>query len=180
MRIFVIGFMGAGKTTFARQLAISMKLRHVDLDARIESKGLSIVEIFAQGGESYFREIETATLHEIIAAYDDAVFSLGGGAACSDANIALIKAAGTVVYLKLPVQELVSRLESDRMTGIGRPMLRGTGSMESQLKSLLRVRERFYARADIVVDPRYVDPTSLADILNSYRGAATNPQGKLP
>lgn len=162
MKVFVIGFMGAGKTTYARALAEVLGIRAVDLDSTIEEQqGKAIGDLFESVGERAFRRMETDALRELSAGDEDAVISLGGGAPCSPGNMELIKSAGTVVYLKLPAGELLRRLEKDIDAGVQRPLLRTDERLDDLITRLLRERQPFYMKADVVVDPRVVTPIAL-------------------
>jgi shikimate kinase len=166
MKAFIIGFMGAGKTTFARELAAQMNLQHVDLDQLIEERErVPTAEFFKTTGERVFREVEARLLAEIATSPGDAVISLGGGAPCTARNIDVIKQNGKSVYLKLPLGELVRRLEVDVASGVQRPLLEGDEDLQSVVRNLLRTRERFYLQADVVIDPRQVTPAIMADVL---------------
>ena len=83
MKVFLIGFMGAGKTTIGKYAARHTGLEFLDLDARIEEKtGMEVREIFKQHGEPHFRELERETLHEVSVMEGDFLISCGGGTPC--------------------------------------------------------------------------------------------------
>ena len=110
MRIFLIGFMGAGKTSLGRQLADKLSLPFVDTDLWIENQsGLSIPEIFAKKGETTFRAMEREALQKLIAS-DAAVISCGGGLPCHSRNMETMLQFGRVIYLKISPDELLLRL----------------------------------------------------------------------
>src|SRR5690554_4257405 len=99
-RIFIIGYMGSGKTTVGKKLAKSLSLSFIDLDAFIESKyRKTIAEIFAEKGEDGFRKIESKALSEV-ALIEDVVISTGGGAPCFYNNMELMNKTGTTVIYK--------------------------------------------------------------------------------
>jgi len=109
-RIFIIGYMGSGKTTVGKLLARSLSLEFIDLDAYIENKyRKTISALFAGKGEEEFRKIESQALHEV-AQFEDVVISTGGGAPCYLDNMALMNQAGTTVYIKADPEELAARL----------------------------------------------------------------------
>src|SRR4051812_30583922 len=121
MKIYLIGYMGSGKSTVGKQLADEMKLDFVDFDKYIEQEEKkSITAIFDQDREDKFRELEHKYLKKILPK-DDCVISLGGGTPCFYNNIDLIKKSGTVVYLEMDVETLVSRLYEARNK---RPLIR--------------------------------------------------------
>ena len=104
-RIYIIGFMGSGKTTAGKKLAAALKWSFIDLDLEIEkSQGKSISEIFSGPGEQLFRQIESETLHSLHIE-SDTVISIGGGTPCFCGNMDFMKKNGLVIYLRMtPVQ----------------------------------------------------------------------------
>jgi shikimate kinase len=111
-RIFLVGFMGTGKTTLGRQVAERMRLPFVDLDERIErSSGMTISDIFSLEGEEGFRRRESRALVELVERPDPAVIATGGGAFAVEGNRRLMKSAGIVVWLDVPIGEILSRIE---------------------------------------------------------------------
>ena len=111
-RFFLVGFMGTGKTTLGRQVAERMGLPFVDLDERIErSSGVSVPEIFAREGEDGFRRRESQALGELIEKPEHFVVATGGGAFTVEANRRLMKSAGVVVWLDVPISEILTRIE---------------------------------------------------------------------
>jgi shikimate kinase len=141
--VFLVGFMGSGKTTVGRALAALMGWRFVDLDQLIEAReGRSIREIFETHGEAEFRRIE----HDAIVACRemiDTVVALGGGAFIAEANRALVGALGPSVWLDCPLDVCLDRLGSDH----SRPLLRG----REEMRELLSHRRPFYQLADLTI-----------------------------
>lgn len=108
--IFLIGYMGCGKTTLGEALARQMGLRYIDLDDYIESWcGRPIVEIFASDGEQHFRQLETAALAKV-SAMADVVVGCGGGTPCHSDNMSLMNQAGTTVWLTTSAERITARL----------------------------------------------------------------------
>ncbi len=108
--VFLIGYMGCGKTTLGEVLARQMGLHFIDLDEFIETRqGLSINEIFAQMGEARFRELETEALGEV-AAMTDVIIGCGGGTPCHGDNMALMNQAGITVWLTTSPERITARL----------------------------------------------------------------------
>ena len=108
--VFLIGYMGCGKTTLGEVLARQMDLRFIDLDGYIEAQqGMSVVEIFDELGEERFRELERTALNEI-AAMTDIIVACGGGTPCHGDNMALMNAAGTTVWLTTSPEHITARL----------------------------------------------------------------------
>lgn len=110
--VFVVGFMGAGKTTNARKLARQCGLSAVDLDSFIERReGRTIKEIFASEGEDAFRAIETQTLHEFAAETNAPLLvSCGGGVVVRAENREILKTSGFVIFLKTTADQAASHI----------------------------------------------------------------------
>ena len=110
-RIFLIGYMGAGKTTVGRDLSKILNLSFIDLDHYIEGRYMKTVDqFFKEFGEEKFRNTERRMLEEI-SSFEDVIISTGGGSPCFFDNMQLMKEAGTTVYLKVSADELAKRLE---------------------------------------------------------------------
>jgi len=150
-RVFLIGFMGAGKTTVGVCLSKRMGLSFVDLDHYIESRYLkSVQQLFAEKGEEGFRMIEHKMLHEV-ALFEDVLISTGGGAPCFYDNMEFMNSHGTTVYLKVSVNELANRLEVCKGT---RPLLKDKSKEElrSYINETLQKRKNNYEQADVVFE----------------------------
>lgn len=154
-RIYLAGFMGSGKSTIAPLLAKALSYNVVDLDETVEqTAGKSIPQIFKEGGEASFRKLERQML-EKTTQMTDTVVSLGGGAVTFTPNLQLVRESGILVYLKVPVDQLLERLYGER----GRPLLqdnKGELLSKEQLRvkvsRMLSEREPFYNEAQVVVD----------------------------
>ena len=148
--IYIIGFMGSGKTTIGRQLALQLNWSFVDLDKKIEENaGKTIGEIFSQNGEEYFREIETKVL-ENLKSVKNTIISTGGGAPCHDENMEFMLGNGLTVYLKLTPDELETRLSESRG---GRPLIMDLDkeSLKIFIEKKLADREKWYDRSEIII-----------------------------
>lgn len=145
--IFLIGLMGAGKTTIGRQLAQALGKEFIDSDHEIEARtGVNIPLIFELEGERGFREREAAVIDELTAR-DNVVLATGGGAVLYEENRQHLKERGTVIYLQASVEQLLERTRKDR----NRPLLQ-TADPEARLQALLTEREPLYLElADRVV-----------------------------
>jgi shikimate kinase len=151
MRIFLIGFMGSGKTTVGRPLAKALGLRFVDMDSHIvENQNKSISDIFEALGEEGFRTLERETLGKL-SARDDLVIATGGGAPCFFDNMETMNRVGTTIYLNVSPEGLAERLRRGRDK---RPLLRGKDDAElsAYIRRTLAERAPFYAQARITVD----------------------------
>jgi len=148
--IFLVGFMGAGKTTIGRALSQAIGWRFEDLDDRIRAQEhRSIPEIFAQSGEAEFRRSELAALRELL---DEVRFgpptiaALGGGAFVQKEIADLLEASGAVtIFLDAPVEELWRRCSAD---GVVRPLLR----QKSEFEQLYQNRRPYYLRARLRIE----------------------------
>ncbi|MCS6805434.1 MAG: shikimate kinase [Acidobacteriota bacterium] len=155
--IFLVGFMGSGKTTVGRLLAERLGCRFIDLDEQIaQHAGKSIRQIFSEDGEAAFRLIESKLLNEI-ACQGRAVVSVGGGAFVSQANQETIHAHGVSVWLDCPFEIIVKRLEGTR----DRPLYQS----REQLRALWESRQSSYAQAMIHVQTHDVSPHAVVEVI---------------
>lgn len=146
--VFLVGFMGAGKSTVARLVAGMLDRPCIDLDSEIEaSAGRSVREIFEDAGEEAFREIESAQLTALTAA-GPSIVACGGGVVVRAENRAALKQMGLVVYLKVSAGETLARVGADDT----RPLLSRRGGAIAAT-DLLEARESLYtAVADVTID----------------------------
>ena len=146
--IFLIGPMGAGKSTIGRLLAADLRLEFKDTDKEIESRsGVDIPWIFDMEGEAGFRQRETAILREMVK-LNNILLATGGGIILSAENRHLLANHGRVVYLKTSVDEQLRRVGRDK----NRPLLQ-QGDPLNTLTELMAVREPLYQEiADYVID----------------------------
>jgi shikimate kinase len=150
-RIFLIGYMGAGKTTIGRLLAANLKLSFYDLDNFIEKRfHKTINDIFAEKGEDGFRIIEKEVLHEI-GEYENVVISVGGGAPCFFDNSDFMNRMGQSIYLKVNPEVLAARLFVGKHS---RPLLKDKSEDEIRefISLSLQKREPFYNLASLIFD----------------------------
>lgn len=170
--IYIIGYMGCGKTTFGRALAAAKGLRFVDLDHAIEERhGATVREIFDRHGESRFREMEREMLKET-AGMQDCIIACGGGTPCFFDNVEFMNGHGTTIWLQASEPCLFSRLIRKREK---RPLLAGKSDEEIRqtIAAQLALREPFYSRAahrwqgDSLEDRRQIDG-NIADFLTAF------------
>ncbi len=144
--LYLIGMMGAGKTTIGRKLANRLGYRFVDTDTLIEqSASQSVSELFASTGEAAFRQLETQVLAQV-SAYTNLVVATGGGIIAQQMNWSYLH-HGLVIWLDVPVSILVSRLSSDS----SRPLLKDV-NLSDKLTDLIAERGELYAQADIRIE----------------------------
>ena len=159
--IVLIGFMGSGKTTVG--IRLSYRLRRVieDTDKLIErQEGKSISEIFAENGEDYFRQTETAMLKSLIDKMNNQILSVGGGTPVREENRPLLKELGTVVYFRIRPETVYKRLQGDNT----RPLLQCENPLQ-KIEELLAARKDAYEScADIIID---VDELSMDEIIEN-------------
>lgn len=153
--IFLIGFMGTGKSTVGPIVANSIDYEFFDLDKEIEKKcKMSIAEIFEKFGEQYFREIETQTISELIENHNKIVLSLGGGAIKSQKNLEMMKKNGYIINIYADLDVLVERLSRKKT----RPLLLDENGellpkdeLRNKIVNLLEERQKYYNLADFHV-----------------------------
>jgi shikimate kinase len=169
MRVFLIGFMGSGKTIIGKKLANKLQMRFVDMDNLIEETYKKTVsEIFLAVGEDSFRKIEHILLKELVSE-DGFVLSTGGGVPCYHNNIDLINNNGKSVYLRMTSQALFSRLVNIRTA---RPLIKDLDDTEllKFIEEKLKEREQYYLKAQITVDALDININKLAEGLMSIEG----------
>ena len=147
-KVYIIGFMGSGKTTTGMKLALLLGWPFIDLDRSIEEvTGLTIPEIFSRHGEAWFRKVESETL-ENLRSLTRGVISTGGGTPCYRENMDYMLKTGLTIYLKLTPVQLKSRLS--RSNG-ERPLIKNLDdeALLSFIDENLKIREKWYNRAEM-------------------------------
>ena len=159
--IFLVGLMGAGKTTVGRALAKKLDKQFIDSDHEIEARsGVSIPVIFEIEGEASFRQREAEAIRKLTA-QEDIVLATGGGAILLPENRELLKARGTVIYLRASVSHILQRTSRDK----NRPLLQ-TADPAKRLEELARLREPLYQEvADIVIDTGRPNISTLVQVI---------------
>jgi shikimate kinase len=170
-RVLLVGMMGAGKTTVGELLARRLDWRYVDSDEEVQAfTGHTVKELFEAGGERAFRPLESKALAAALEGDEPAVVSVAGGAVLDPANRALLRRAGTVVWLRAGPETLLQRVRADMASAAHdgadgddhRPLLEH--DPEETLARLDRERRPLYEEvASVVVDVDDLEPEGVAD-----------------
>lgn len=170
-RVYLIGYMGCGKTTIGKRLAKSLGWDVIDMDSRIESRyRKTIPDIFASEGEESFRKKERFILEEL-SALENVVVSTGGGAPCFFDNIDVMNSSGLCVYIRMTPEALAARLKNAKSN---RPLLKDKTEAEltNFIKEQLEKRRAFYEQARYVIDNDNGTPeeaaAKIAELLNTH------------
>lgn len=163
-RIFLIGFMGSGKSTLGSKLARQIGYQYTDMDQLIEETAeMSIPGIFSEHGEDVFRKWEFDIMTELCR-QEKLVISTGGGAPCHSEMMDLMNAHGTTIYIQLSPETLKERLIRSKTE---RPLIKGKSEPEllEFIKTLLEKREPFYKQATHTADGINLRSADLAELL---------------
>ena len=158
--LYLIGMMGSGKSVTARRLAKVLRRQFVDLDSLIEEKnGRSIPQIFAESGESFFRDQEALVLAEASSSSEPSVVATGGGAVLKDINVSKMRASGTIIFLNASLETLWQRVQKNT----NRPLLKGENP-KGALEKILHQRVMRYGEvSDFLVETDGKSPDTVAD-----------------
>lgn len=159
--IFLVGFMGTGKTTLSRYLSKHLGFRELDMDQTIEEEQqMPITEIFAKKGESYFRGLETQLLVDL-QSQKGLLVSCGGGVVLREENVLEMKKSGVIVLLTATPETILERVKDDD----SRPLLRGNKNVQFIADMLEKRGPKYYAAADIILP---TDGKATADIVKDF------------
>ncbi|WP_457621657.1 shikimate kinase [Persephonella sp.] len=161
--IYLVGFMGSGKSTVGKLLAEKLGFRFVDIDQEIEKKeGKKIKDIFREKGESYFRDLEKRMIESFLES-KNLVVSTGGGLGADSENMRKMKENGTVIWLDTPLETVLDRCKDDDE----RPLLKKD---RYELEKLFEKRKDVYAQANIKVNTEGKSPEQIVnEILGRLR-----------
>ncbi len=156
--IYLVGFMGTGKTAVGKELARKKKLQFVDLDGLIELREKrTISDIFAKNGEPYFRKVEKRVLKEV-SKEKEFVVACGGGIVLDKENIKIMKETGIIICLTASPQVILKRTSAYRH----RPLL-NVSNPHKQIELLLKLRAPYYAQADKTIDTSKISIKEVLD-----------------
>lgn len=156
-KIFLIGFMGTGKSSVGRLLADRLGWARVDVDEEIvKAERRAIADIFASEGEEAFRDIEARVLADIAASGKPMIVATGGGAVLRESNRTVMLAHGCVAALKASPETIIARVERDE----ARPLLQGNAA--KRVYELLEQRKHAYDFAHVTVDTTDLTPEEVA------------------
>jgi len=145
--IYLVGFMGTGKSTVGKALAKVLNKEFKDLDELIEEReNRKIVEIFEKFGEQYFREVETAVVRDI-SEKEDLVIATGGGVVVNEENFSLLKKSGTLITLVASPETIYERIKDS----IERPLLNVENPLDT-IKRMMFERAYYYIKSDFIVE----------------------------
>lgn len=154
--IYILGFMGTGKSRVSRVLAKNLNRDFYEMDEIIEKKeGISITEIFSQKGENYFRRLEAKVLKEL-SLKQKIIVSCGGGVVIDDDNIEVMRKTGVLICLRAKPETILNRVKDDN----NRPLLVVPDPL-SKITTMLDERSGYYAKCDNFVD---TDGLSVDDV----------------
>ncbi|HEX2533988.1 MAG TPA: shikimate kinase [Chitinophagaceae bacterium] len=165
MKIYLIGFMGCGKSHWGRLLGEKLKIPFMDLDDRITAAaGKNITEIFAEEGEERFRALERDTLHQLSEGTDSFIMACGGGTPCFYNNIGYMNRTGTTVWIHCSVDCLFGRLQGEKAK---RPLIRDLSdeALKSYIQKKFSDRRIFYEQASVQVPGDELTLDRLVDVI---------------
>lgn len=157
--VFLIGYMGCGKTTLGEPLAKKLGWRFIDLDLYIEEKvGMTAKEVFMTYGEAHFRELEREALKEVAAAGGNTIVACGGGTPLQAGNMELMNRVGVTVWLRTSMERITSRLVLPDQRN-KRPLLNNMSDSEimESVAHGLEARTQFYEKAQLQFDSTYLE-----------------------
>lgn len=167
-RVFLIGFMGTGKTTIGTTLATELGWSMVDSDHEIvRREGRDIPAIFAAEGEAYFRRVESEVLADL-STKRHTVITTGGGCVLAAYNRELLAGSGLVVCLQASVEEIVRRVSTDS----NRPLLQGD-DLRARVEKLMQDRQGLYDFAHVTIDTTGREIESIVEEITAFLSASS-------
>ncbi len=169
MLIFLIGYMGCGKSTIGRKLKQRLEWEVVDTDKIIEqNEGCSVAQIFETRGEEYFRELERGVVETLAKQSEDCIVSTGGGLPIWGDNMSMLNDVGVTIYLNRTAENIASRLSANGR--YKRPKLRGLNDEElvAFMSENISQRETTYKKAKLVIDAVPLTDDEILDMIVGY------------
>ncbi len=166
MKIYLIGYMGSGKSTLGRKLAKHAGMQFIDMDHYIEERNCkTIPQIFAEYGEAGFRERERKALEEL-SDFTNVVIATGGGAPCFFDNIDLMNRTGKTIYLNIDPKILAARLMQSKTE---RPLIKGKSREEliHFIDETLKKRDGFYSQAPYRISRPDIEPEEILSMIGN-------------
>ena len=166
--IFLIGFMGVGKSTVSSELSRLSKQREIDTDAQIvKEQKMTIPELFEKKGEAYFRNCETDLLERLKQTEEALIVSCGGGMAMRKQNAALMKESGIVVWITATPETILERV----CVSQDRPILRGNMNVEFITELMKQRQKKYETAADMII---HTDNRTVEEICREIMSKAVN------
>lgn len=165
MKLFLLGFMGSGKSKLGKKVANRLKLPFFDLDDEIERiKGKSISKLFQESGEEAFRLLESKVLSELISQHESFVLSTGGGTPCFNNNMELMNQSGKTIYLDVDSTILYGRLKTAKAN---RPLIANLSDDELKVfvDDSLRKRVTFYSQASVIASDSNLTANKILNLI---------------
>jgi len=167
MNIYLVGYMGSGKSTIGKLLAHRLNFAQLDLDDYFEETyKISVMNFFAKYDEAAFRGIETKLLEQTFG-LENYVISTGGGTPCFNNNMELINENGVSVYIRMHPKSLFTRLKNAKRPR-PRTFLLDDESLISRIDEDMLVREKFYKQASIEIKGENADINTLVELVSKY------------
>jgi shikimate kinase len=169
MKLFLVGYMGCGKSSLGKKIAKAMGIRFIDTDAEVESReGATIADIFHYEGEEYFRKSERYIIEELAASDEDMVISTGGGVPLWEDNMEVMNQSGVTLCLKRTAEQIASRLSPHGREK--RPKLRGLNDEElvAFMRENMAQREPYYCKAMLTIDCTPMSDAELVTMIKEY------------
>ncbi len=166
MKIFLIGFMGCGKTHLGRELSDKLQLPFFDLDEKlVEKEEKPINQIFEEEGEEYFRLLEKEVLYLLTESHESFVMACGGGTPCFYNNIDYMKSKGTTVWINCSIECMYGRLVKDKSA---RPLVKDLSNdqLRSYIIKKFGDRKIFYQQAAVIITEEEANSESIINKLN--------------
>ena len=167
MRIFLLGYMGTGKTHLGKLWAVQHGMSFYDLDHEIEQNaGMTIREMFEKHGEHYFREKEREVLHEF-ENKDKFILSTGGGTPCFFDNMQWMNKKGITIYLNTSIPILAERLLKEKAH---RPLIQNLTNEEliPFIQNNINKRNKFYTQSNVILDTETIAANTFEEIMRKY------------